>query len=30
MFTMPGYWELQIQATYGGAIVPMTFGYEVQ
>ena len=30
MFTMPGYWELQTQATYGGAIVPMTFGYEVQ
>jgi hypothetical protein len=30
LFTMPGYLELQVQATYGGAIVPMTFGYEVQ
>lgn len=30
LFTMPGYWELQLQATYGGAIVPLTFGYEVQ
>lgn len=30
LFTMPGYWELQLQATYGGAVVPLTFGYEVQ